>query len=196
MPDSNQINLIPADIIEERIIRNKLRKGIIYILGLILCFLAIGLNEHVYMRRLETEVSMLRKKNNRDKILEKEFLVNNKNIMALHEKKTRLLNLMDKSCLTPILLDLAKIINSNTKLTQCSIKKNTSDTAKESNAAMSMTIGGVSKSYQNLGDFLLFLQNQDSFEKVTLLKTNIDDNNKSYIHFTISTRYLPKRNTL
>ena len=151
MPDINQINLIPADIIEERIIRDKTRKGIIFILSLILCFIAIGVNEHVYMTRLEKEVSMLRNNDNKLKILEKEFIVNDRDVKDLLEKKVNLSNLVEKSCLTPVLLDLAKIINPSTRLTKFSIGKNPTDNDKKPDTNIIRTLGGISKSYIFLG---------------------------------------------
>ncbi|MGA1870135.1 MAG: PilN domain-containing protein [bacterium] len=190
MPEIDKINLIPADIIEKRIIAHTIKKGIMLSLLFILCLILVGIKEHSYLKKVERKVERLRLNHNKLKAVDKDLILSHQNVTHLLEEKINLLDLMNKSYITPILFDLSTIINEDSRLTKFSVKQESADNvigAKKNTPII--TIEGITKSYQNLSDFLLVLQNQDSFKNVTLLKTDIHTAQKSYIDFEISAEY-------
>jgi len=190
MPGINEINLIPIEILSKNMIRQRIKKGGIVLGCLVVLLCAAGVGYWGYVAGLEKKVDTFRGYGGRLKGLEKALAVKSQNIKQLLEKRENLLSVTGKNFSTPIFFSVIRSINPETKLIKLWMEKRIN---KEKDGKI--TIGfdlkawGLSRSFQDLSNFLVNLEKQQYFRDVTLLRSNRDEKEKNVIDFEISFHY-------
>jgi Tfp pilus assembly protein PilN len=198
MAGLNEINLVPTDIVEEHLIRQRIRRGILCLIILVGCLFLIGIYYSVSVKRLERKVAGLRSQGRHVKRLENELHVCLQGTKQLLARRKILRDLTGRYCFTSMVAGLAQAMNPETKLNKLCVEKSlgskeqedtTHGRQKGADIAYELRLGGVSKSYQTLSVFLSNLQNDRAFQGVILARSDVDEKRKSAVLFEISLRY-------
>jgi len=190
MPGINEINLIPGEILSKNMTRERIKRGGIVLgcLAVLLC--AAGIGYWGYVAGLEKKVDTFRSYGGRLKGLQKSLAIKSQNIKQLLEKRENVLSVIGKNFSTPIFFSVTRAINPETKLIKLWMKKiiNQEKNGKI-NIGFDLKAWGLSRSFQDLNNFLLNLKKQKYFRDVILVKSNRDEKGKNIINFEISFHY-------
>ncbi|MGA1876403.1 MAG: PilN domain-containing protein [bacterium] len=199
MAGLNEINLVPPDIVDGHVIRQRIRRGGLFLSVLVAFLFVIGMCYFVSVKRLERRVADLRSQGRKVKRLEDELQVCLQGAKQLLEKREMFRKLTGRYCFTSMVTGLAQAMNPETKLNTLWVEKSLArqeqgDTAhgrqKEADIAYELRLWGMSRSYRTLSVFLSNLQNDRAFQGVVLVKPEVaDEKKKSAVLFEISLRY-------
>ena len=198
MAGLNEINLVPANIVEEHLIRQRIRWGILGLIIVAGCLFLIGIYYSVSVRRLERRVAGLRSQVRHVKRLEHELHVCLQGVKQILARREILQGLTGRYCFTSMVAGLAQAMNPETKLNKVWVEKSleskeqgdaTPGKQRVADIAYELKLWGVSKSYQTLFDFLSNLQSVSAFQEVILAGSDVDEKRKSAVLFEISLRY-------
>ncbi|MEW6380609.1 MAG: PilN domain-containing protein [bacterium] len=195
MADIHQINLIPPEILEERMNRLRIRKWSILITCQVICFCLLGIFFYGYLRRLESRANMLRRSSREIKEGESRLVLAYENVRDLAQKRESLLGMVHNQRLTPVLLSLAEAMDPKTRLVGLWVERGKA-IDRESTGGGGVThnyyilkLSGISRSYQSLSNFLLHLQQNKSFQQIRLIKSDMDEKDRSLVGFEIALTY-------
>ncbi|MBN1227495.1 MAG: PilN domain-containing protein [Deltaproteobacteria bacterium] len=190
MPGINEINLIPEEILNKNMISQRIKMGGIALgcLAVLLCVAGIGY--WGYVMGLEKKVDTFRGYGNQMKGLEKALASKSQHIKQLLEKREDLLSVTGKNFSIPIFFSLTRAINPETKIIKLCMEKRVTK-KKDGKIAIGFDLKawGLSRSFQDLSNFLVNLEKQDYFRDVTLVRSDRDEKGENVIDFEISFHY-------
>lgn len=187
MSELNGINLVPNEIIEEKIIQERILRGFFLLISLVVVLILIGSAFTVSGRRIDQEVLDLQPQDEEVNRLESSLAAECEDIKKLLRQRELLLTLTQGDCFTPLVNSLAQAVTPQTKMIEVAMKIGGDNTLpKGPPLHYTLSLSGQCRSYQDLSNFLLNLQNTPSFREVTLIKSDMDDLNNSAIRFEIS----------
>jgi len=190
MPGFHEINLIPTEILTQRMIRQRIRKWSILLLCQIICFCLLGTSFYGYLKRLESQADTLRRRTRQTKQIENRLLLAYQEVKELLQKRQVLLGRSQNQCLAPVLFNLAEALDPHTKLSSLQIEREIVNTPqKEIQNYYSLKLSGISRSYQNLSTFLLNLQQNQSFQQIRLIRSDGHEQQSPWVSFEIALIY-------
>ncbi|MEW5801000.1 MAG: PilN domain-containing protein [bacterium] len=189
MPGVNDINLVPPEIVGDQRNRRRIRKWSILIACQIVCFCFLGIVFYSYLRRVEGRAATRRIHNREMKQAGARLVATYQGIEDVQKKRDALLNLTRKQCFTPILINLARDMDTKTRLVHLQVHRGKSTASSETADYYELTLQGISQSYQSLSNFLLHLQQDKSFQEIRLIRSDMDKKENSFISFEISLIY-------
>ena len=190
MPGINEINLIPGEILNKNMIRQRIKRGGIALGCLVVLLCTTGLGYWSHVAGLEKKVDRFRDYRGRLKGLQKALAIKSQNIKQLLEKRENVLNVTGKNFSAPIFFSLTRAINPETKLIKLWMEKRINK-KKDGKIIIGFYLKawGLSRSFQDLSNFLVNLEKQNYFREVTLVRSNRDEKGKNVIDFEISFHY-------